>query len=416
MYSNNLKKLVTHPVLLNIYWLMSEKILTVGLIFYAEGLIAKLLTKYQYGEWIYSLNLVTLISSLALIAGAEVAVPALSRNKSLTDEIITSLFKIRFFFALIAFLALNIYCVIFVEPSLLKKFIMMLSVIIILNEPFSVVINYYQSITKIKSIALLRLFSLACRTFFIWLCYCLTLQANLLALSRVIELFILAISLIFLWKYKKFRWKVKPGITKFLFIRGASLWPSLVLMYLYLRMDRFFVEHYLSFEVLAVYGIAVQLTEQTFVLVKMIIQSAAPRYVYARMNHTNLLRNIKKLILFNVIICSSISVLCFFLLPLIVTSLFGENYQRAASLAINMLPALFFYSIDSVIMQYLYREKKSILILFKWGAGTILMFVSYYMYFDFFEMKALSIIYNLNYFCMMLLTITVFLWGRQYDK
>ncbi|ELJ4445545.1 hypothetical protein QQW54_003908, partial [Escherichia coli] len=122
MYSNNLKKLVTHPVLLNIYWLMSEKILTVGLIFYAEGLIAKLLTKYQYGEWIYSLNLVTLISSLALIAGAEVAVPALSRNKSLTDEIITSLFKIRFFFALIAFLALNIYCVIFVEPSLLKKF------------------------------------------------------------------------------------------------------------------------------------------------------------------------------------------------------------------------------------------------------------------------------------------------------
>ncbi|MDD8516031.1 oligosaccharide flippase family protein, partial [Escherichia coli] len=300
--------------------------------------------------------------------------------------------------------------------SLLKKFIMMLSVIIILNEPFSVVINYYQSITKIKSIALLRLFSLACRTFFIWLCYCLTLQANLLALSRVIELFVLAISLIFLWKYKKFRWKVKPGITKFLFIRGASLWPSLVLMYLYLRMDRFFVEHYLSFEVLAVYGIAVQLTEQTFVLVKMIIQSAAPRYVYARMNHTNLLRNIKKLILFNVIICSSISVLCFFLLPLIVTSLFGENYQRAASLAINMLPALFFYSIDSVIMQYLYREKKSILILFKWGAGTILMFVSYYMYFDFFEMKALSIIYNLNYFCMMLLTITVFLWGRQYDK
>ncbi|EIL1431206.1 oligosaccharide flippase family protein, partial [Escherichia coli] len=151
---------------------------------------------------------------------------------------------------------------------------MMLSVIIILNEPFSVVINYYQSITKIKSIALLRLFSLACRTFFIWLCYCLTLQANLLALSRVIELFVLAISLIFLWKYKKFRWKVKPGITKFLFIRGASLWPSLVLMYLYLRMDRFFVEHYLSFEVLAVYGIAVQLTEQTFVLVKMIIQSA----------------------------------------------------------------------------------------------------------------------------------------------
>ncbi|WP_105461482.1 oligosaccharide flippase family protein [Escherichia coli] len=416
MYSNNLKKLVTHPVLLNIYWLMSEKILTVGLIFYAEGLIAKLLTKYQYGEWIYSLNLVTLISSLALIVGAEVAVPALSRNKSLTDEIITSLFKIRFFFALIAFLALNVYCVIFVEPSLLKKFIMMLSVIIILNEPFSVVINYYQSITKIKSIALLRLFSLACRTFFIWLCYCLTLQANLLALSRVIELFVLAISLIFLWKYKKFRWKVKPGITKFLFIRGASLWPSLVLMYLYLRMDRFFVEHYLSFEVLAVYGIAVQLTEQTFVLVKMIIQSAAPRYVYARMNHANLLRNIKKLILFNVIICSSISVLCFFVLPLIVTSLFGENYQRAASLAINMLPALFFYSIDSVIMQYLYREKKSILILFKWGAGTILMFVSYYMYFDFFEMKVLSIIYNLNYFCMMLLTITVFLWGRQYDK
>lgn len=62
----------------NIFWLIAEKIITIILVFYVEGVIARLLSQPDYGKWIYSVNLVLLLSSLSLIVGAEVLVPTLA--------------------------------------------------------------------------------------------------------------------------------------------------------------------------------------------------------------------------------------------------------------------------------------------------------------------------------------------------
>ncbi|EBU3773218.1 hypothetical protein LJP02_000652, partial [Salmonella enterica] len=91
------------PVYRNIAWLIFEKLITLSLVFYSEGLITRTLSVEQYGQWIYALNLVTLISSVALISGAEITIPALSRNKKVISEIITSAFVIRALFAIVAY-------------------------------------------------------------------------------------------------------------------------------------------------------------------------------------------------------------------------------------------------------------------------------------------------------------------------
>ena len=67
----------------NIFWLVAEKIITIILVFYVEGVIARLLSQQDYGKWIYSVNLVLLLSSLSLIVGAEVLVPTLSKHKKI---------------------------------------------------------------------------------------------------------------------------------------------------------------------------------------------------------------------------------------------------------------------------------------------------------------------------------------------
>jgi len=403
----NIKKILSNEIIINVFWLLIEKILTIGLIFYAEGLIAKILTKHEYGQWVYSLNLVTLISSIALIAGAEVAVPSLSRNIKLKDQIIVSIFKIRMLFAIIAFVLLNLYSLFFIEPLLLKNFTTVLSLIILFNEPFSIIINYYQSIIKIKIITVYRLLSLIFRAAIIAICFYLSLNIEIIAWARVCEMAVLALILTYLWKSNGFVWIVNKRITYTLFLRGVSFWPSLMLMYLYLRMDRFFVEHYLSFETLAIYGIAVQLTEQTFVLIKMIIQSAAPKYIFKKMTASQLKKNIFNFIVVLLGICFVIWVLSYIFLPILVNEIFGYKYVQAANIAIEMLPALIFFSIDSILMQYLYKEKKGKLILIKWISGVLLMIISYTLYFNYFGSRNLALIYNVNYFIMMILTIIV---------
>lgn len=396
------------PVYRNIAWLIFEKLITLSLVFYSEGLITRTLSVEQYGQWIYALNLVTLISSVALISGAEITIPALSRNKKVISEIITSAFVIRALFAIVAYALINIYSYFFISDPFLRKTTYIVSIIIILNEPFSIIINYYQSIVNIKSIALVRMLSLLGRVVFV-IYWVKSLSSDMIAWSRVIEFILLTYFLIFLWYKKSFIFRIDLQVLNRIFFRGLYFWPSLILMYIYLRLDRFYVEKYFSFEVLARYGIAIQLMEQGFMLIRMILQSIAPIYIYKKLPRTEIIRNLVYLMLGLVTMSIIIALLGQILLPKVVIFIFGESYSEAALLTVKMLPALIFFCVDNVLMQYLFRERTSKLLFVKWAGGVVILTIIYYLFFDVLHSKNLYLVYNINYFLMALITFFLFM-------
>lgn len=396
------------PVYRNIAWLIFEKLITLSLVFYSEGLITRTLSVEQYGQWIYALNLVTLISSVALISGAEITIPALSRNKKVISEIITSAFVIRALFAIVAYALINIYSYFFISDPFLRKTTYIVSIIIILNEPFSIIINYYQSIVNIKSIALVRMLSLLGRVVFV-IYWMKSLSSDMIAWSRVIEFILLTYFLIFLWYKKSFIFRIDLQVLNRIFFRGLYFWPSLILMYIYLRLDRFYVEKYFSFEVLAIYGIAIQLMEQGFMLIRMILQSIAPIYIYKKLPRTEIIRNLVYLMLGLVTMSIIIALLGQILLPKVVIFIFGESYSEAALLTVKMLPALIFFCVDNVLMQYLFRERTSKLLFVKWAGGVVILTIIYYLFFDVLHSKNLYLVYNINYFLMALITFFLFM-------
>ncbi|HAU3222086.1 TPA: oligosaccharide flippase family protein [Salmonella enterica subsp. houtenae] len=396
------------PVYRNIAWLIFEKLITLSLVFYSEGLITRTLSVEQYGQWIYALNLVTLISSVALISGAEITIPALSRNKKIISEIITSAFVIRALFAIVAYALINIYSYFFISDPFLKKTTYIVSIIIILNEPFSIIINYYQSIVNIKSIALVRMLSLLGRVVFV-IYWVKSLSSDMIAWSRVIEFILLTYFLIFLWYKKSFIFRIDLQVLNRVFFRGLYFWPSLILMYIYLRLDRFYVEKYFSFEVLAIYGIAIQLMEQGFMLIRMILQSIAPIYIYKKLPRAEIIRNLVYLMFGLVTMSIIIALLGQVLLPKVVIFIFGEGYSEAALLTVKMLPALIFFCIDNVLMQYLFRERTSKLLFVKWAGGVVILTIIYYLFFDVLHSKNLYLVYNINYFLMALITFFLFM-------
>lgn len=410
------RRLYSNPVLNNIAWLLFEKGITVLLIFWSEGLIAKSLSVQQYGQWVYSLNLVILISSIALISGAEVAVPVLSRNKKIKNELISSIFIIRFSFALLAFIFCIVYAVFIVKDKAVSHFLIILSFMLIFNEPFSVIINHYQSLVKIKSIIFLRIFSLFIRCAVVFLVYKLSLSIYDIAFSRVAEMLVLACLLLYLAIKNNFSFVLDYAVLKIVFIRGLYLWPSLILMYVYLRMDRFFVEHYLSFTGLAIYGIAVQLMEQLFVLIKMVIQSASPVYIYPKQAYVKLKKNMLRMILLMLVLTILISIPAYYLLVTMVNFVFGSKYSDAALVTVHMLPAILFFSIDSVFMQYIYRQKMMRALIIKWIMALIISASSYYIYFGILKKSDPAIIYISNYFAMMLITISIVVIGVRRDR
>lgn len=392
----------------NILWLLTEKVYFVALIFLSEAMISRTLGVTDYGKWIYSVNWIIVVSSIALVSGSEVVTPALSKHKKIINELISTTFIIRMFGAVLGFLFINTYSCFFITDHLIKRMFFFLSFILLLNEPFGVVINYYQSIIKIKKAVLCRCTGLAVRTIFVLLgAY--TANSLYIYASRTAEALSLAFLLCIILLVSGFKISPNRRVFKIMLNRGFRLWLPLVIMMIYLRIDRFFIQNYLSYEALAIYGVAVQFLEQAFLLISIIIQSVAPRYIFSSIRKDQLQTNVKKTIQLVMGICICIQILCGIFLRPAITIIFGADYEHSATLALMLLPSILFYGVDLVLMQVMYRLRENKFILFKWTFMLIFSCVMYYLWLAIFHGKSITLVYNFNYLFMCSLTVLYYL-------
>ncbi|WP_128296975.1 hypothetical protein [Aeromonas caviae] len=389
-------------ILKNVFLLFLEKAIFIAIVFYCEALISRVLGVQIYGKWIYAVNLVLLVSSLTLIVGSEIVVPAVSKNCKLQWHILTSAFLIRMFFSILAFFAINVYNYYFLKDDATSQMIASLSLILFFVEPFGVVINYCQAKVDIGYVVLARLFALIARalviTFASWLSY-----NELIYSSRSIEAILLSALLVYLITKKNGVWIFSKKITRLMFYRGLRLWGPLVLMYIYMRSDRFVVEYYLGFDDLAMYGVAIQIFEQLSLLIGIIIQSIGPKFIFKKVALPKW-----RVISFISLITICVQLISALLLPTFIVYVYGEDYNKAASMIVHMLPALIFYSIDVVYMQYIYRKGSYELVLVKWLFMLLVSISVYYVWFSFLKQTSIASVFNFNYFVMLLVTIQIY--------
>lgn len=387
----------------NIIWLIAEKMYFVILVFLSEAIISRSLGVTDYGKWVYSVNWVVVVSSVALVAGSEVLIPALSRHKKVVSELVSAAFLIRMMGAILAFIFIWSYASFFILDEEIKRILYCLSFVLLLNEPFGVVTNYYQSLIKIKRAVLSRCIALAVRVFFVVIAVH-TANNYYIYISRSAETLSLALFLGGIFWFSKLKISFNPKILKIVFFRGIKLWLPLVTMMIYLRVDRFFIEHYLSYDYLAIYGVSVQFLEQAFLLLSIIVQSVAPRYLFATVDRITLKINVKKCIWVVVAVSAAIQLGCLLVLDKLILLIFGVKFQMSAQMALMLLPAITCYGIDLVLMQIMYRLRENGFILFKWSFMMVLSCTSYYIWLGLMGQKSIYVVYNLNYLIMVILT------------
>jgi len=174
-----------------------EKVVTVGLVFFCEGVISKLLGVSSYGKWLYSINAIIIVSSVALIAGTEVVVPALVRHPRLRWKILSSVFLFRLLFAFFALVIALLYANFIVTDQDVKLILTLLAFALIFNEPFSVIANFYQATTNIGIVVAIRLATLLLRVLLVNIAVLFS-SYFIIYSTRAIEAIFLAISLSYL--------------------------------------------------------------------------------------------------------------------------------------------------------------------------------------------------------------------------
>lgn len=397
-------------VVSNIFWLVVEKIITIILVFYVEGVIARLLSQQDYGKWIYSVNLVLLLSSLSLIVGAEVLVPTLSKHKKIADSLLFNTFIIRLLFGFFALFCTFIYANFFVSDVILKSFLGALALFLLLNEPFGVVTSYFQSKVNILPVTIVRIIALGVRALVATVTLKWALSIDYIPWSRVLESVTSAIglSLLYIIYRGKIRFNFSKKISKILFYRGLLLWPSLMMMYFFQRIDRFFIEHYLSFDYLALYGISVQIIEQATLLFGMVVQSIAPIYIFNKMSDAERFGKLNRIVMLMVGLSILSIIVGYFLIPLFIQLVYGKSYDGAIPITIGLLPSLLFFSIDTVLTQYFYAKNLGNKLIYKWIVMAIVTCISYWLCLGVLQFKSAVLVFNINYLIMLVITVILF--------
>ncbi|MFQ2274530.1 hypothetical protein [Aeromonas hydrophila] len=397
-------------IITNVSTLLFEKMVTIGLVFFCEGVISNLLGVSLYGKWLYSLNALVLLSSVTLIAGSEVVVPALVRHPHLRWKIISSVFLFRQFFAFFSLLVALCYANFIVTDQDVRLMLTLLAFALIFNEPFSVIANFYQATTNIGIVVAIRLAALLLRAFLVSVAV--LFSSHLIIYStRAIEAMLLAVSLSCVIHFRGGIWDWHKKVAMIMLNRGGALWVPLMLMLIYMRIDRFFIEHYLGYEQLAMYGVASQMLEQGVLVLGIVVQSIAPMMLYGRR-----VKKIHTVCLGVLLIACVLQLMGWLWLDDIVYFIFGKHYELAAELAIMMLPALSFFAVDSVFMQRLYRDKKYLLIMYKWLLLLIISAFNYWLLLKVFRSGDIYIVYIVNAFLMMITTISIYFIYEYRDR
>ncbi|MEZ6961517.1 MULTISPECIES: oligosaccharide flippase family protein [unclassified Aeromonas] len=389
-------------IIINVSILLFEKMVTIGLVFFCEGIISHLLGVSLYGKWLYSLNTVILLSSVALIAGSEVVVPALVRHPHLRWKILSSVFIFRLLFAFFALLVTLFYANFIITDQDVKLMLTLLAFSLFFNEPFSAIVNYYQATTNIGIVVAIRLAILLLRVLLVSLAFLFS-SYFIIYSTRVIEAIFFAISLSCVIYFRGGIWDWHKKVAVVMLSRGGALWVPLMLMLIYMRVDRFFIEHYLGYEQLAMYGVASQMLEQGVLVLGIVVQSIAPMMLYGRT-----VKKIQTVCLGVLLVSCVLQLMGWLWLHEIVYFIFGKHYELAAELAIMMLPALSFFAVDSIFMQRLYRDKKYFLIMCKWLFLSIISAFNYWLLLKVFCSDDIYVVYIINAFLMMIATIFIY--------
>jgi len=333
----------------NLAWLGTERLVQIAVAILISGTLARYFGPDIFGKWQYANTLLLVIAPLTWVCGAEILVPLIVRSQARTNQsgadqasspieqnplgaILGSAFALRFSVSLGALLLC--WAALYTEllDPLVAAMLAGLAVTMVFREPFGVVSAWLQSQTHSKPALLISLSTAILKAGAVFL-----LVRTLVTPARfgwlwAAEAMLIAAALLlyFIWRNNdRLGWYIQPSLFKHLASAGTVFWLGLICMYLFLKLDRLVLEHYVSYAELGRYSAAQQLNENWITLGLMLAQTLAPAFVYRVDNVIALRRNVARLMILAALLMACGALVLDMLAGFIIRHVFGPAYLDA---------------------------------------------------------------------------------------
>ncbi|MBF0784792.1 hypothetical protein E4T80_04760 [Muribacter muris] len=370
-------------IIINILWLLLENSSRIWLALFTNAFLARGLGVENFGIIQYSLSLIVIFSSISFICGAEVIVPMLTNAKGRKIEyILGNVFILRIFFSTIAYLLTLIYVYVFDNNLEIFYLIAILGLTMLVGESFAVITAWLQANTNIKLRSLLVILSSLLKFIIIaTLYFCNITEIKYYALAWVIEAYIIAIGLYFIYKKHTNYMLIKYSKRKVIFFlkKGFPFFLSLLLMYAFIRMDIIMLKQYSNLKSVGLYSAAYQLIGAISLIAPILAMSIAPSIIY-KSEAQNIKLKILYISLGMGLIGTALSLSMMFFSKFIILTIYGVRFEEAILIFKYLLVAMILYFINEGMNIYFLKIGNGKLLIIKWGI-VLLSSIIVYMYF-----------------------------------
>ena len=135
-------------IFLNVFWAMTGKVVNMLGALFVGILVARYLGPTQYGVMNYVISYVALFTVIATFGLSNIEVRELSKEPNEKDEILGTCFRIRLFFATVAYVLMVVTLILFRTDAFTTIMVLLYGVTLYTQCCFEIIRNYFTSIVK----------------------------------------------------------------------------------------------------------------------------------------------------------------------------------------------------------------------------------------------------------------------------
>lgn len=372
-----MKRLQRYRGLHSLAWLVTEKLLQLGVSVITVGAVAQALGVDVFGDFQYALAALFVFSSIALLAGSEVAAPALAAQSTAAEvrTLLGSVFRARLAVSSLAFLIMAVWALL--QPRAdLRLPLVLLAASLLVAEPFNTLRLIREVRQNTRVVAGIRLGSSLFKLGAV-------LSGAAWGAGLAYFAFIYAIEYLFTAVLLHVRvrehgafwtWPCNAARLRGLLRQGTVVWVAIMAMMLAQRLDRLLLANVFDPAIYGQYTAAMTLVDSAWFFGPVAIAALAPSLVYRATAPIGTLvpRFAGVVFALGAAAAAALALLAPWIVPLIFGTAFAPASSMLAGSALVLLPGFAALALDPILI----RAQRHRTVMAKWLLGVAVCYLA----------------------------------------
>lgn len=355
---------------------MGEKIFTMGIAMVVSIFVARYLGPENYGILSYAISITSLFAIATHMGLSGLAVRELVNYPEENEELMGTIFGIKFLAALVAMTGFLIFLYLSGDSSEIEFWVQLIVSGTILLKPFEVFDFWFQAKVKAKYSSIVRATaSISLSVIKIGLVV-LGAQLLLFAGAHLFQAILLGILFVFFFKkvarIPLISWNFNFSRAKELLSQGWMIMAGAIFAMVYIKIDQVMLRWLIDAEEVGVYSVAAKLSEAWYFIPSMIVASLFPKLLELRKkNEGQFKKRLQQLfdLLFGIAL--SLALIVTFISQPVINFLYGAEFEKAALiLSIHIWAGIFIF-MRAAFSKWILVEDAIVFSMITQGSGAL---------------------------------------------